>query len=80
MMGGWYDVQNNRYSEFGYVDNIEMYGNDHFCGIPTANAVLNYLKTTLRNPTSPQSINIKVQKPIIPNFQLQGIILVMSGT
>lgn len=44
MMRGWYDVQNHRYLEFGYVHNIETYGNDHFCGIPTANAVLDYLK------------------------------------
>lgn len=44
MMQGEYDVQNHRYLEFGYVSNIETYGNDHFCGIPTANAVLNYLK------------------------------------
>lgn len=44
MMQGEYDVQNNRYLEFGYVNNIETYGNDYFCGIPTANAVLDYLK------------------------------------
>lgn len=44
MMEGWYDTQNHRYLQFQYVDNIEMYGNDHFGGIPTANAVLDYLK------------------------------------
>lgn len=44
MMEGAYDVQNHRYLQFGYVDNIEMYGNDHFYGIPTAKAVLDYLK------------------------------------
>lgn len=44
IMEGGYDVQNHRYAQFGYVNNIEMYGNDYFCGIPTANAVLNYLK------------------------------------
>lgn len=44
IMEGEYDVQNHRYVQFGYVNNIEMYGNDHFCGIPTANAVLDYLK------------------------------------
>lgn len=44
MMEGAYDVQNHRYFQFGYVDNIEMYGNDHFFGLPTAKAVLDYLK------------------------------------
>lgn len=41
---GWYDVQNHKYFQFEYVDNIEMYHNNHFCGIPTAKAVLDYLK------------------------------------
>ena len=44
MMNGMYDVQNHRYFQFGYVNNIETYGNDHFCGLPTAKAVLDYLK------------------------------------
>lgn len=44
IMEGRYDVRNHRYSQLGYVDNIEMYGSDHFYGIPTAKAVLNYLK------------------------------------
>lgn len=48
MMEGWYDVQNNRYSEFGYVDNIETYGSDHFYGLPTAKAVIDYLKNYVK--------------------------------
>lgn len=44
MMEGQYDVQNNRYLEFGHVDRIGEYDTDNFYGIPTTNAVLDYLK------------------------------------
>lgn len=44
MMEGAYDAQNHRYYQFGYVDNIEAYYNNNFYGLPTAKAVLDYLK------------------------------------
>lgn len=44
MMEGAYDTQNYRYLQFGYVNNIEAYYSDNFYGLPTAKAVLDYLK------------------------------------
>lgn len=44
IMEGSYDVQNHRYLQFGYVDNIEAYYSSNFYGLPTAKAVLNCLK------------------------------------
>lgn len=43
IMEGSYDTQSHRYYQCGYVSNLETYGNDHFVGIPTAKAVLDYL-------------------------------------
>lgn len=44
IMEGYYDVQNYRYLRFEYVDRIEGYYNNNFYGIPTTNAVIDYLK------------------------------------
>lgn len=44
MMSGWYDTQNDRYSQLEYVDRIGGYDTNNFCGIPTTNAILDYLK------------------------------------
>lgn len=44
MKEGWYDAQNYRYLQFEYVDNIEEYVGNDFYGLPTAKAVLDYLK------------------------------------
>lgn len=44
MMEGVYDARNNRYLQFGYVDNLETHYNDNFYGLPTTKAVLDYLK------------------------------------
>lgn len=44
MMEGAYDAQNHRYLQFGYVHNIEEYVGNNFYGLPTAKAVLDYLK------------------------------------
>ena len=44
MMEGWCDVQTHKYLEFGYVDRIGGYDTNNYYGIPTTNAVLDYLK------------------------------------
>ena len=44
MMEGWYDTQNHRWSQLDYVFSIEGYDNNNFYGLPTTNAVLDYLK------------------------------------
>ena len=44
MMQGWYDVQNHRYSRFEYVSSIKGYDTNNFYGLPTTNAILDYLK------------------------------------
>lgn len=44
IMEGTYDAQTDKYFKLGYVSNLETYGSDHFYGIPTAKAVLDYLK------------------------------------
>lgn len=44
IMKGQYDVQNHRYLQFEYVNSIEGYDNNNFYGLPTTNAILDYLK------------------------------------
>lgn len=44
IMFGYYDVQNHKYLRFDYVNSIEGYSDDYFYGLPTTNAVLDYLK------------------------------------
>lgn len=44
MMEGMYDVQNHKYFKFEYVNDIKDYSNYNINGIPTTNAVLDYLK------------------------------------
>lgn len=44
IMQGQYDVQNHRYFQFEYVNSIKGYDTNNFYGLPTTNAVLDYLK------------------------------------
>lgn len=44
MIEGSYDVQNHRYVQLGYVSSIEGYDTNNFYGLPTTNAILDYLK------------------------------------
>ena len=44
IMEGAYDVQNHRYLRLEYVNSIKEYDTNNFCKLPTANAVLDYLK------------------------------------
>ena len=44
MMRGQYDTQSRRYLQFDYVDRIGGYDTDNFQGLPTTNAILDYLK------------------------------------
>ena len=48
MMEGGYDTRNHRYLQLEYVNNLEQYNNNNFYGLPTANAVLDYLKNYVK--------------------------------
>lgn len=44
MMSGWYNTQTHKYFELGYAYRIGGYDTNNFYGLPTTNAILDYLK------------------------------------